>query len=265
MRSLPITRFARPGRLDESNVYGTEILNHLRCARKGCHQFGRMPTCQRGPNFKPTRSVSGPESSVTSMPVATTPDQQVVANTVLFADILRRAEVVNSIIEFGANVGMNLHAIHRLLPDAALDAVEINERAADRLRQTDFIQVIEESILEFVPRQTYDLSLIKGVLIHVDPSRLTEVYDRLYESSRRYVCVIEYYNPTPVAVPYRGHTGKLFKRDFAGEMLDRYTDLSLVDYGFVYRRDRFPQDDLTWFLMEKRRGEDRPTGAATPR
>jgi hypothetical protein len=28
--------------------------------------------------------------------------------------------------------------------------------------------------------------------------------------------------------------------------------LRLVDYGFVYRRDpAHPQDDLTWFLLEK--------------
>jgi spore coat polysaccharide biosynthesis protein SpsF len=55
-----------------------------------------------------------------------------------------------------------------------------------------------------------------------------------------------------VEVLYRGHTSKLFKRDFAGEMLDTYPDLSMVDYGFVYSRDNnFPQDDVTWFLLEK--------------
>jgi hypothetical protein len=44
-----------------------------------------------------------------------------------------------------------------------------------------------------------------------------------------------------------------FKRDFAGEIMDRFPDLRLVDYGFVYHRDpQFPQDDFTWFLMEKR-------------
>jgi len=43
-----------------------------------------------------------------------------------------------------------------------------------------------------------------------------------------------------------------FKRDFAGEMLDRYRDLKLVDYGFAYHRDpAFSHDDITWFLLEK--------------
>jgi spore coat polysaccharide biosynthesis protein SpsF len=64
--------------------------------------------------------------------------------------------------------------------------------------------------------------------------------------------VIEYYNPSPVSVPYRGHNDRLFKRDFAGEMLNKYPNLKALDYGFVYRRDpNFPLDDVTWFLMEK--------------
>jgi pseudaminic acid biosynthesis-associated methylase len=79
------------------------------------------------------------------------------------------------------------------------------------------------------------------------------VYDSLYKASRRYIILAEYFNPTPVEVNYRGHAGRLFKRDFAGEMLDRFPDLQVVDYGFTWKRDPvFPQDDLTWFVLEKR-------------
>lgn len=64
--------------------------------------------------------------------------------------------------------------------------------------------------------------------------------------------VAEYYNPTPVTIPYRGHAEKLYKRDFAGEMLDLYPELRLIDYRFHYHKDPlFPQDDITWFLMSK--------------
>jgi len=115
------------------------------------------------------------------------------------------------------------------------------------------VQLYHQSILNFVPEQTFDLVLIKGVLIHINPDKLPQVYDILYQSSQRYICISEYYNPSPVTIPYRGHSDKLFKRDFAGEMLDRYSDLQLVDYGFNYHRDlHFPQDDTTWFLLEKR-------------
>ena len=62
----------------------------------------------------------------------------------------------------------------------------------------------------------------------------------------------EYYNPKPVSINYRGHKDKLFKRDFAGEIMNKYKSLKLVDYGFVYHGDgSFPQDDLTWFLLKK--------------
>ena len=97
-----------------------------------------------------------------------------------------------------------------------------------------------------------DLVLIKGVLIHINPDMLSQVYQTLYRLSKRYIWIVEYYNPTPVSVPYRGHRDRLFKRDFAGEMMDKYQDLRLVNYGFVYHRDpNFPLDDPTWFLLEK--------------
>ncbi|MFH0898460.1 MAG: pseudaminic acid biosynthesis-associated methylase [bacterium] len=92
----------------------------------------------------------------------------------------------------------------------------------------------------------------KGVLIHLNPDLLPQAYDLLYKTSKKYICIVEYYNPTPVAISYRGHSDRLFKRDFAGEILDAYKNLNLVDYGFVYHRDKnFPQDDVTWFLLEK--------------
>ena len=47
------------------------------------------------------------------------------------------------------------------------------------------------------------------------------------------------------------HQNKLFKRDFAGDLIDSY-GLKLIDYGFIYKRDNWaPQDDITWFLLEK--------------
>lgn len=176
----------------------------------------------------------------------------VASNTALFARALARAEKIGSVIEFGANTGLNLWAFRRLLPDAALAAVEINRKAADRLQTIPGVKVYHRSIIDFEPGAVWDLALIKGVLIHIAPDRLGEVYDRLYRASARYICLAEYYNPVPVEVTYRGNENRLFKRDFAGELLDRFPNLRLVDYGFAYHRDgQFPQDDITWFLLEK--------------
>ena len=66
-------------------------------------------------------------------------------------------------------------------------------------------------------------------------------------------CIIcEYYSRNPESLVYRGFKNKLFKRDFAGEMLELYPKLNLIDYGSAYHKDQnFPQDDITWFLLEK--------------
>jgi len=177
----------------------------------------------------------------------------IAGNLALFSKILARTQKVNSLIEFGANRGLNIEAIKQLMPKIEISAIEINNVAIEELQQIGGeIEIYHQSILNFIPTKVWDFVLIKGVLIHINPDYLKKVYNTLYQSSDRYICLVEYYNPTPVEVIYRGHQGKLFKRDFAGEMLDQYHNLHLVDYGFVYHRDRnFPQDDLTWFLLEK--------------
>lgn len=178
---------------------------------------------------------------------------QLACNIAAFSKILQRTDSIRSVIEFGANIGMNLRALAPLLPGVELSAVEINSRAVEELRKLPDVKVYHESILEFAPDYQRDLALIKGVLIHINPDFLPQVYDMLYAASKRYICVHEYYNDKPVEITYHGQQGKLFKRDFAGEMLDRFSDLKLVDYGFVYNRDpNFADDDTTWFLMEKR-------------
>lgn len=170
----------------------------------------------------------------------------------MFAKIFEKTRDVNTLIEFGSNRGLNLHAIKTIKPNIKLSAVEINKEAVEHLKKIDKLKVYNESILEYENEDTYDFALIKGVLIHINPEFLDKVYELLYKSSKKYICVMEYYNPTPVEVTYRGEKDKLFKRDFAGEMLDKYPDLKLVDYGFVYHRDNnFPSDDGTWFLLEK--------------
>lgn len=175
-------------------------------------------------------------------------------NCALFSDVLRRTRDVKSVIEFGSNIGLNLRAIANLLPEATLSAIEINAHAVKELESWGRVsEIYHQSMLTFTPKKVWDMVLIKGVLIHINPDYLDQVYEKLHMSSGRYVCLAEYYNPTPVTVNYRGYEDRLFKRDFAGELLDKYSDLNLVDYGFMYHRDsNFPQGDFTWFLLEKR-------------
>jgi pseudaminic acid biosynthesis-associated methylase len=176
------------------------------------------------------------------------------SNLSFFSRTLSKAGALKSCVEFGANIGMNLRAIQLLYPNIELSGVEINKDAAREL--SNFIgdsAVFNGSILDYPIETQSDLVLVKGVLIHINPDKLESTYKKIYEAAKHNILICEYYNPSPVSIPYRGHSNRLFKRDFSGEMLDMFTNLELIDYGFVYHRDlAFPQDDINWFLMKKR-------------
>ncbi|PCJ23208.1 MAG: pseudaminic acid biosynthesis-associated methylase [Flavobacteriales bacterium] len=181
-------------------------------------------------------------------------EEYLASNLSFFSKAMRQIGKPSSLIEFGANVGMNLRAIKQLYPSINLNGIEINETASKELQEVvGNDNVFTGSIFDYPVTEQFEITLIKGVLIHINPEMLDMVYGKLYDSSSKYVLVCEYYNPAPVTINYRGNEDRLFKRDFAGEMLDKYNDLELIDYGFCYRRDpSFPQDDITWFLMEKK-------------
>jgi pseudaminic acid biosynthesis-associated methylase len=181
-------------------------------------------------------------------------DQLLASNLVFLSKALRNIKKITSCIEFGANIGMNLKALKLLYPDISVSALEINAVAAKELSKVVHPTSIHHgSILDFKIEEAKDLVLIKGVLIHINPDFLSIVYQQLVNASNRYVLIAEYFNPTPIMVTYRGHSNRLYKRDFCGELMDQHPEVSLVDYGFCYSRDpKFPQDDITWFLLEKK-------------
>lgn len=178
--------------------------------------------------------------------------QQLLASNIkLFSEALASMKPIpQSILELGANIGMNYLALHQVAPGASFTGVEVNEVAARKLRELG-PEVFHMSIEEFEADVSFDLVFTKGVLIHLNPESLIQTYRKMYRVSRKFIMLAEYYNPTPVAIDYRGEKDKLFKRDFAGEMMALFPDLYLRDYGFVYHLDTFPQDDITWFLLEK--------------
>ncbi len=173
------------------------------------------------------------------------------SNLVLFSKIINQMKFLpKDTLEIGANIGLNISALKLILPNSNFTGLEINRNACESLSKTG-AKVINDSVFNVSLDQLFDLVFTKGVLIHLDPERIQDVYEKLYNWSRKYILLIEYFNPSPVKIEYRGFENKLFKRDFAGEMLDKFKDLKLVDYGFVYSRSNFPQDDVTWFLLEK--------------
>ena len=170
----------------------------------------------------------------------------------MWSQMIRCANRIDSIKELGCNIGLNLKALHHLKPDYKLSGVEINKAAAAKAEKLGIASINCGTITEPLTDKKADLTFTAGVLIHINPERLPVVYNNLVSLSSRYILVAEYYNPTPTEVSYRGHSERLFKRDFAGELIDEF-NLNLVDYGFWYRRDNIASEfgDMTWFLLEK--------------
>lgn len=171
--------------------------------------------------------------------------------------ILKNIDAPNTILECGANVGRNIHALNHIFPLAAKTAIEISPDAAAILSQRfDRLNVLNTSILESnIEKKYYDLTFTMGVLIHIHPDNLLQNIEKVISSSKRYIVVGEYFNRTPVSLSYQGEEEKLFKCDFGKLILENFGDeLVLLDYGFLWGHiyDEGGFDDITWWVFERK-------------
>lgn len=179
-------------------------------------------------------------------------DVSITNRTPFFSKLLQKTFGVSSICELGANKGHNLQVLASLSPNFELTGVEVNRRAFDIMKKDPRIEACHTPIQDFTTDRRFDLVFLCGVLIHVAPADLPLIYRKMFDLSKRYVMMTEYFNPSPVELEYRGHQGKLFKRDFGGEFLDACAGkVRLVDYGFLWKRCEPAWDNMTWWLFEK--------------
>jgi pseudaminic acid biosynthesis-associated methylase len=168
-----------------------------------------------------------------------------------------------SIVEVGANIGLNLRALGRI-SDATLTAVEPNAAARRRLKSDKVVsnsRIVNAVAANLpLPDRSADLVFTCGVLIHIDPADLAAACKEIHRVSRRWILCAEYFSPEPRSIPYRGHKGQLFTRDFGRFWQARHSDLGLVDYGFFWR-GAGATDDLNWWLFDKSLGRAARRGA----
>ena len=177
-------------------------------------------------------------------------DHNLQSNIELFKKVLNSD--MHHVLEFGANIGQNYHAIKTINKCTSYTGVEINKDAFKELKKIEGIQTYNQSIFDFKVDYQRQMVFTKGLLIHISPNDIDKAYQKIYDSAKKHIVLMEYYNPTPLEVEYRGGKDRLWKRDFCGEMLAKYKDLVLIRYGFIYHLDSNPQDDLFYFVMEKR-------------
>lgn len=182
-------------------------------------------------------------------------DQRLAALTENWARILRTTMGAppRSILEVGANIGLNLRALRRLT-DAEFYGVEPNAQARGVLIEHGIVPAANalDGLCSCIALQdaSVDLVFTSGVLIHIHPDDLLASCQEIHRVTRRYLVCIEYFSDRPEEIAYRGQTESLFKRDFGGFFLEHFPDLRVLDYGFAWKQ-LTGLDNLTWWLFEK--------------
>ena len=74
--------------------------------------------------------------------------------TKFFKRTLIKANKINSIIEFGPNIGMNLIVLKKILKPKKITAVEINNNSCVKLKKKNNFKLINNSILNFDPKKS---------------------------------------------------------------------------------------------------------------
>lgn len=143
-----------------------------------------------------------------------------------------------SVFEGGCNAGWNLSAIkasagihHGMVQVAGCDvnhAAAVQARMALGLHNATIMDgTITNAIRAIDWSEAFDLTFTAGVLIHIDWETLKPTMEALIDASAQYVLAVEYdsinkgVNEEPIE--YRGHEGKLWRRDY-GQI---YQDMGL--------------------------------------
>ncbi|HEX2653034.1 MAG TPA: pseudaminic acid biosynthesis-associated methylase [Xanthobacteraceae bacterium] len=177
------------------------------------------------------------------------------ARVAMWSSILRHtvSSPPTSILEVGANIGINLRAL-KVLTGARLMALEPNDKARGILLEDEVVAAddVKAGIASKIawPDAAADLVFTSGVLIHIHPDRLHPSMQEIHRCSARWILSIEYFADSPTEVSYRGNSEVLFKRDFGSEWLELFPSLRPVAYGFEWKRVT-GLDNLTWWLFEK--------------
>lgn len=158
---------------------------------------------------------------------------------------------VARVLEVGCNIGGNLEWLDTRMAPGSVYGVDVNLNAVSRLRERRPSINALWSVGRDLPFRDrwFDLVFTMGVLIHQPDTTLPLVMSEMVRCSSRFVLCGEYYAEQTTEVPYRGQSGALFKRDYGRLFADMFTELELVDSGFLSRESGW--DDITWWMFER--------------
>lgn len=162
---------------------------------------------------------------------------------------------VERILECGSNTGRNINFLNHVFPAAKKSIVEVAKKPFEivtshyELEHTYNGPLLNSSL----PKNHFDLVFTNSVLIHIHPDDILANMQKMYDYSKNYILISEYFNRTPVMIEYRGEQNKLFKSDFGKTFISNF-DVELVDYGFLWGHiyDSAGFDDITFWLFKKK-------------
>lgn len=158
---------------------------------------------------------------------------------------------IESILEVGANIGLNLEAISQF-SSAQLYACEPNDTARAELASILEPANIRSDFADKLgwPDNSMDLVFTSGVLIHIPPDKLEASLKEINRVANRYVICGEYFAPSEEMIPYRGHNDALWRRDYGSLFMDACPDLHPLGTLFAWKRTT-GLDNLTFWIFEK--------------
>ncbi len=150
---------------------------------------------------------------------------------------------VESILEIGANRGLNLEVLRRITPQIDLFACEPNDSA--RAELINCLELPADHVTAAV-----DLVFTQGVLIHVPTDKLTRSFHEIHRVAKRYIMFLEYFAPSEEMIPYRGHDNALWRRDYGGLFMNEFPQIKFLGCTFFWKRVT-GLDNLTMWIFEK--------------
>jgi len=164
-------------------------------------------------------------------------------------------EPIERILECGSNIGRNINFLNHIYPAAKKSIIEVAEKPFNVVtKRFELENAFNGTLLESdFPESHFDLVFTNGVLIHIHPDEVLQNMSRMFDYSKNYILISEYFNRTPVMIEYRGEVNKLFKSDFGKTFITNF-DVELVDCGFLWGHiyDNAGFDDITFWLFKKR-------------
>ncbi len=135
----------------------------------------------------------------------------------------------SSILEVGCNLGNQLTLLHQIGFEN-LTGIEINpEIVKNAQSRVPWARVMEGSALKIpFADASFDLVFTSGLLIHIAPQTLPVVIREIHRCAKEWIWGFEYYAPQMTEVPYRGHSGLLWKTDYAKLYTQTFADLELI-------------------------------------